>query len=263
MASQPRFGRLFSFEFFPPKSEEAARTLQTTVERLSRLKPRFCSVTCGAGGSTREKTFETVVDIQRRTGIECAPHLSCVASTRQNIREVLEAYRAQGIRHIVALRGDLPSGMLSAGEFRYASELVEFKAGTILTSRSPPTPSVILRRRASKRTSGISSARWMRARIAPSPSTSTIRRPIFGSWMIARKPRSIFLSCRASCRSQTTPSWRGSRNSVVPIYPAGCANAWRVLAMIARRSAHSASRSSPTCADAFSIRAHPAYISIH
>ena len=126
MALQPRFGKLFSFEFFPPKSEEAARTLQNTVEKLSRLGPRFCSVTFGAGGSTREKTFETVVDIQRRTGIECAPHLSCVASTRSNIREVLEAYRAQGIRHIVALRGDLPSGMLSAGEFRYASELVAF-----------------------------------------------------------------------------------------------------------------------------------------
>jgi methylenetetrahydrofolate reductase (NADPH) len=100
--------------------------LQATVDKLAPLRPRFCSVTFGAGGSTRERTFETVVDIQQRTGIECAPHLSCVASTRQNIREVLDAYRQQGIRHIVALRGDLPSGMLSAGEFRYASELVEF-----------------------------------------------------------------------------------------------------------------------------------------
>lgn len=126
MASHIKNGKLYSFEFFPPKSEESARTLQITVEQLVRLRPRFCSVTFGAGGSTREKTFETVVAIQQRTGIECAPHVSCVASTRQNIREVLEAYRAQGIRHIVALRGDLPSGMLSAGEFRYASELVEF-----------------------------------------------------------------------------------------------------------------------------------------
>lgn len=126
MASHTTNGKLYSFEFFPPKSEESARSLQTTVDRLVRLRPRFCSVTFGAGGSTRERTFETVIEIQRRTGIECAPHLSCVASTRQNIREVLEGYRSQGIRHIVALRGDLPSGMLSAGEFRYASELVEF-----------------------------------------------------------------------------------------------------------------------------------------
>jgi methylenetetrahydrofolate reductase (NADPH) len=126
MASHPVNGKLFSFEFFPPKSEESARALQATVDKLAPLQPRFCSVTFGAGGSTRERTFETVVDIQQRTGIECAPHLSCVASTRQNIREVLDAYRQQGIRHIVALRGDLPSGMLSAGEFRYASELVEF-----------------------------------------------------------------------------------------------------------------------------------------
>ena len=118
--------KLFSFEFFPPKSAESARTLQVTVDQLARLRPRFCSVTFGAGGSTRERTFETVVEIQERTGIECAPHLSCVASTRENIREVLEGYRRQGIRHIVALRGDLPSGMMSAGEFRYASELVEF-----------------------------------------------------------------------------------------------------------------------------------------
>jgi methylenetetrahydrofolate reductase (NADPH) len=126
MASHTTNGKLYSFEFFPPKSEESARSLQVTVDKLARLRPRFCSVTFGAGGSTRERTFETVVEIQSRTGIECAPHLSCVASTRENIREVLDRYRGQGIRHIVALRGDLPSGMLSAGEFRYASELVAF-----------------------------------------------------------------------------------------------------------------------------------------
>jgi len=83
-------------------------------------------VTFGAGGSTREKTFETVVEIQETTGIEAAPHISCIASTKDNIREVLHAYREKGIRHIVALRGDMPSGTMSAGEFRYANELVEF-----------------------------------------------------------------------------------------------------------------------------------------
>jgi len=126
MESQKHYTQEFSFEFFPPKTPEAEAVLAKTIEKLAPLKPRFCSVTFGAGGSTREKTFETVVRIQHQTGIPCAPHISCIASTRQNIREILAAYRAAGIRHIVALRGDMPSGMLSAGEFRYASELVEF-----------------------------------------------------------------------------------------------------------------------------------------
>lgn len=126
MESQKKYDRAFSFEFFPPKTEQAELTLNRTIEKLAALRPRFCSVTFGAGGSTREKTFETVVSIQRNTRIECAPHISCIASTRQNIREVLAAYRSEGIRHVVALRGDMPSGMMSAGDFRYASELVEF-----------------------------------------------------------------------------------------------------------------------------------------
>lgn len=126
MQTQKKYRPEFSFEFFPPKTPESEAVLNRTIEKLAPLKPRFCSVTFGAGGSTREKTFETVVSIRRRTRIECAPHISCIASTRQNIREVLDAYRAEGIRHIVALRGDMPSGMLSPGEFRYASELVEF-----------------------------------------------------------------------------------------------------------------------------------------
>jgi len=129
MDSQRQYPQVFSFEFFPPKNEQAEAALSATIDQLAALKPRFCSVTFGAGGSTREKTFETVVEIQRKTGIESAPHISCIASTRDSIREVLNAYRANGIRHIVALRGDMPSGMLSAGEFRYANELVEFIRG--------------------------------------------------------------------------------------------------------------------------------------
>lgn len=126
MDSQKKHPRSFSFEFFPPKSDQAAVNLRETVDKLATLKPGFCSVTFGAGGSTREKTFETVVEIQKTTGIEAAPHVSCIASTRENIREVLQAYQNNGIHHIVALRGDMPSGMMSAGEFRYANELVEF-----------------------------------------------------------------------------------------------------------------------------------------
>lgn len=125
MPSQNPSVRSFSFEFYPPKTEEGVTTLQTVHRQLAALQPDFFSVTFGAGGSTRDKTYDTVLDIQRQ-GIAAAPHLSCVASTKDNIRAILEDYRKHGIEKIVALRGDLPSGMLSAGEFRYANELVEF-----------------------------------------------------------------------------------------------------------------------------------------
>lgn len=115
----------FSFEFYPPKTAEGSSSLVSVHQQLARLKPDFFSVTFGAGGSTRDKTFETVVNIQSK-GIAAAPHLSCVASTKESIRSILSAYQAQNISKIVALRGDLPSGTLSAGEFRYANELVSF-----------------------------------------------------------------------------------------------------------------------------------------
>ena len=126
MESQKHYSRIYSMEFFPPRTAEAEAALVHTLDRLAPLKPRFCSVTFGAAGSTREKTFETVCDIQQNRNLEAAPHISCIASTRTNIREVLHAYKSHGIRHIVALRGDMPSGMMSAGEFRYANELVAF-----------------------------------------------------------------------------------------------------------------------------------------
>jgi methylenetetrahydrofolate reductase (NADPH) len=114
-----------SFEFFPPKTPEGRAKLRETWQALARLRPRFFSCTYGAGGSTREGTLETVLEI-RKAGHEAAPHISCVASTRQDIAEQLERYKAHGIRHLVALRGDLPSGLAASGEFRYASELVAF-----------------------------------------------------------------------------------------------------------------------------------------
>ena len=117
--------RTFSFEFFPPKTPEGMDKLRATRQQLAQLKPKFFSVTFGAGGSTRDRTLETVLEIQRE-GYDAAPHLSCIGSTHENIREILGQYKANGIRHIVALRGDLPSGMVGAGEFRYANELVEF-----------------------------------------------------------------------------------------------------------------------------------------
>ena len=120
-----RNGRVFSFEFFPPRTPEGKEKLRATWQQLARLGPRFFSVTFGAGGSTREGTLETVLEI-RAAGFEAAPHISCIASTRADVAAQLERYRAQGIRHLVALRGDLPSGVAATGEYRYANELVEF-----------------------------------------------------------------------------------------------------------------------------------------
>jgi methylenetetrahydrofolate reductase (NADPH) len=125
MESQKKFPPTFSFELFPPQTPEGVEKLRLTRQQLARFNPKFFSVTFGAGGSTRERTLETVLEIQAE-GHVVAPHLSCIGSTQQNIRAILEKYYEAGIRHIVALRGDLPSGMAQAGEFRYASELVAF-----------------------------------------------------------------------------------------------------------------------------------------
>ncbi len=114
-----------SFEFFPPNTPVGDDKLKVVVQELGALKPEFFSVTYGAGGATREKTLKTVQAIAA-AGFEAAPHLSCIGSTREGIAAVLATYRAQAIRRIVALRGDLPSGTAVAGEFRYAAELVRF-----------------------------------------------------------------------------------------------------------------------------------------
>jgi len=114
-----------SFEFFPPNTPVGVEKLKTVVQDLGALSPQYFSVTYGAGGSTRDKTLGAVMDIAA-AGFEAAPHLSCVGSTRENIAEILATYRAQNIHRVVALRGDLPSGTATAGEFRYASELVRF-----------------------------------------------------------------------------------------------------------------------------------------
>ncbi|WP_066730695.1 methylenetetrahydrofolate reductase [NAD(P)H] [Cupriavidus sp. D384] len=117
--------RYYSFEFFPPKTAEGAEKLRNTRAQLAPLQPKYISVTFGAGGTTQQGTLDAVLEIQRE-GIEAAPHLSCVGSSRESIRDILKTYRDGGIRHIVALRGDMPSGMGEIGEFRYANELVEF-----------------------------------------------------------------------------------------------------------------------------------------
>ena len=125
MNTQKKHPRTFSFEFFPPKSEQGKEKLRATWKQLGQLKPKFFSCTFGAGGSTREGTLETVLEI-RAAGFDAAPHLSCIASSRAELKGQIEKYKAHGIRHVVALRGDLPSGLAASGELRYANELVSF-----------------------------------------------------------------------------------------------------------------------------------------
>jgi methylenetetrahydrofolate reductase (NADPH) len=125
MDSQKKHARTFSFEFFPPKTAQGKEKLRAAWKQLGQLKPKFFSCTFGAGGSTREGTLETVLEI-RAAGFEAAPHLSCITSSRADLKTQIEKYKAHGIRHVVALRGDLPSGLVASGEFRYANELVAF-----------------------------------------------------------------------------------------------------------------------------------------
>ncbi len=117
--------RIFSFEFFPPATREGAAKLAVTRAQLAQLGPKFFSVTYGAGGSTRDRTLAAVLDIQA-SGQRATPHISCIGSTRDTVRATLATYREHGIGHLIALRGDLPSGSADVGEFRYANELVAF-----------------------------------------------------------------------------------------------------------------------------------------
>jgi methylenetetrahydrofolate reductase (NADPH) len=114
-----------SIEFFPPKTPEGAEKLRVVRQKLAELNPKYFSVTFGAGGSTQHGTLSTVLEIQA-AGHDAAPHLSCVGGTRESVRAILQEFKDKGIRRIVALRGDLPSGYGGAGELRYASDLVEF-----------------------------------------------------------------------------------------------------------------------------------------
>ncbi len=125
MKSQSTFDKTFSFEFFPPKTQKGQEKLIATHDALAKLGPRFFSVTFGAGGSTRDRTLDAVLEIKHR-GSESAPHISCIASSKAEILGLLNTYQNAGIRHLVALRGDMPSGAYEAGEFNHANELVNY-----------------------------------------------------------------------------------------------------------------------------------------
>jgi methylenetetrahydrofolate reductase (NADPH) len=114
-----------SFEFFPPRTEEGISNLNKTVKLLSKFTPEFFSVTFGAGGSTKVKTLETVLDI-KSSGYKAVPHISCISSSKEEILDLLTQYRENNIDHLIALRGDNPSGAISNGDFKYANELISF-----------------------------------------------------------------------------------------------------------------------------------------
>lgn len=126
MKKQQQFPKHYSFEFFPPKGPKGAARLEAARRELAALGPAFFSVTFGAGGTTQSGTLETVKATMEQTGIPAAPHLSCVEGTRDSIRQMLQSYKDHGVDRIVALRGDIPEGMTSPGEFSYANELVSF-----------------------------------------------------------------------------------------------------------------------------------------
>lgn len=115
-----------SYEFFPPKTDKGVENLKQTREVLAQYNPEFYSVTFGAGGTTQENTLQAVTDIQQQSSIPAAPHISCIGSTKESILKRLHTYKDLGINHLVALRGDMPEGMSSPGEFLHASELVSF-----------------------------------------------------------------------------------------------------------------------------------------
>lgn len=126
MQSQQKHAQHFSLEFFPPRTDKGTEKLKKVIQELGSLQPEYMSVTYGAGGTTQEKTLETVTYIQQQTPFSAAPHLTCIGATAESATELLNTYEALGINRIVALRGDLPSGMMDPGEFKYASDLVAF-----------------------------------------------------------------------------------------------------------------------------------------
>ena len=114
-----------SFEFFPPRTDEGVKKLKDTVTNLNVFNPEFYSVTFGAGGSTREKTLETVMQIKAMNA-NAVPHISCISSSKDEVHDLIMNYQAKNINHLVALRGDNPSGVVGDGDFNHANELVEF-----------------------------------------------------------------------------------------------------------------------------------------
>ncbi len=182
---------MLSFEFFPPKTQEGVASLVTAARSLAKYHPNFMSVTFGAGGSTRSGTIETVGMLQSETGISIAPHLSCIGSTTEEIVDILDHYQSMGVRRLVALRGDMPSGMVNSGTFHYASELVDLirrETGDYFHIEVAAYPNFIRRHVRLQTMCKTSSANRMLAQIVRSRSISLIPMLIFIIWMSVRLP---------------------------------------------------------------------------
>ena len=249
-----------SIEFFPPQTPEGVEKLRSTRAKLAELKPTFFSVTFGAGGSTRERTFNVVKEIAAE-GFDAAPHLSCIGSTRNNIREILNEYKAAGIKRTVALRGDLPSGMAETGEFRYANELVEFiraETGDWFSIEVAAYPEWHPQARSPKDDLD-AFARKVKAGANSAITQYFYNADAYFSFVEEAQARGVDIpSFPATCPSAASPSWPASRMPAAPKSHAGCARNSRVSATMPTRSAPSASMPSPSCANACSRAAPPA-----
>jgi len=235
--------RTFSFEFFPPNTPEGATKLAGTARELAELKPEFFSVTYGAGGSTQERTLNAVLDLCR-AGYAAAPHISCIGSSRAMVKEMLERYRSHGIKHLVALRGDLPSGTLFTGDFHYASELVAFirqEFGDQFFIEVAAYPEYHPQAKSAQD----DLANFKRKVIAGA--NSAITQYFYNADCYfhfveeARAMASRSRSCRASCRSAAIRSLRASRMRAAPRFRAGSARSSKVMATTRHPSRRSVS----------------------
>ena len=192
-----------SFEFFPPKTPEGAQKLRGVRQELYSRKPQFCSVTYGAGGSTQEGTFGVVKAILEE-GVDAASHFSCVGATKASVREQLQQLKDMGVKRLVALRGDLPSGYGLGGEFHYASDLVAFiraEFGSYFHIEVLLTRRCTRRRATRKRTCRLLSSRSKRGRIRPSRSTFSMPMRFADFKKIYKNAALMCLSSQVLCRS--------------------------------------------------------------
>lgn len=241
-----------SFEFYPPKTDEQRSQLDRAAAKLKDYGPEYVSCTFGAGGSTLSYTSETVRHLNQHHGFDAAPHLSCVGGTRQEIRELLKLYRAIGCRRLVALRGDLPSGMGFPGDMRYAAELIDFiraehgDAFHIEVGAYPETHP--------QASDALADLKHFKAKI-DAGADAAITQYFFNPdayFHFVDEVRRLGVQVPitpASCRLPTSASCAASPNSAVRRFRAGSAARCRPMAMTPNRCVHSAPKWWPGCAN--------------
>lgn len=243
--------RRYSFEFFPTKTDAGHEKLLATARQLASYNPDFFSCTYGAGGSTRDRTMNTVLQLESEVKIPAAPHLSCVGDSKADLRGLLSQYKAAGINRIVALRGDLPSGMgMASGELRHANDLVSFireETGDHFHIEVAAYPEMHPQAR------NFEDDLNNFVRKANAGANSAITQYFFNAdsyfYFVERVQQMgvNIRSCPASCRSPTTASWRVSPTPAARKSRAGSASNWKPTATTAKAFRRSANRSSPKC----------------